>query len=313
MLRRLPPLNALRAFEAAARHGSFVGAAQELNVTPTAVSHQVKALEDRLGKSLFHRLPRGLDLTEHGRAYADQLTEGFNLLSQAESALYEQSPRGTLLIKAQASFVNLWLVPRLASFKNQYPDIDLRIIGQAGRMTLTDDLFDLAVLYGSGDFPTFWSQQIFTESVFPVCSPRLMNADPPLRELDDLRHHTLLHQMDLYEYESSLGWRSWLRQAGLPLSLNDHGVFFNDAMALYRAATNDLGVAVGRSVLLSELLASGRLVRPFSEVRKAESAYYVVVPEQKVNDGRVRAFIDWITEQAIRGADAGADLEELLF
>lgn len=310
MLRRLPPLNALRAFEAAARHGSFVGAAQELNVTPTAISHQVKALEDWVQKPLFKRLPRGLELTEYGQSYAEQLTEGFNMLSQAEATLYEQSPKGTLIVKAAASFVNLWLVPRLASFKSQYPDIDLRIIGQAGRMALSKDDFHVAVQYGTGEYPAFWTQQIFTEEVFPVCSPRLMNDDPPLRDLDDLKDHTLLHQMDLYDYESSLGWRSWLRQAGLPLTLNDHGVFFNDAMALYRAATNHLGVAVGRSVLVSELLASGRLVRPFHDSKRAESAYYAVVPEQHVKDGRVRVFIDWLADLALRGGRSGMDADD---
>jgi LysR family transcriptional regulator, glycine cleavage system transcriptional activator len=300
---RLPPLNSLRAFEAAARHASFVKAAAELHVTPAAVSHQVKALEDHLGATLFKRLPRGLVLTEQGRACLPDLSKGFAHLVRAVQEAGAPGLRGPLPVSVMPSFAALWLVPRLQSFFDAYPDIELRVHADTRVVDFAREDVDLAVRHGRGDYPGLSCRFLLREEVFPVCAPSLLNRPHPLRRLDDLRHHTLLHDINVGT-ERSLSWRHWLGDAGVSGVDSERGPKFSDSIMLTEAAVRGQGVALGRTALVADHLASGRLVRPLPLSRVADYAYYVVMPDANTGLPRVRAFVQWLEEQVAAGKAA---------
>ena len=303
----LPPLNSLRAFEAAARHASFVKAAAELHVTPAAVSHQVKALEDHLGATLFKRLPRGLVLTEQGRACLPDLTRGFAHLIRAVQEVGAKGLGGPLTVSVLPSFATLWLVPRLQGFFDAYPDVELRVRADFRRTDFAREDVDLVIRYGLGTYPGLWSRLLLREDVFPVCAPALLNRPHPLRRLDDLRHHTLLHDIEVSTAEPSLTWRHWLRDAGVTGVEPDRGPKFSDSVMLTEAAVRGQGIALGRTALVADHLASGRLIRPFPISRPADYAYYVVMPEANAVLARVRAFVQWLEEQVRMGKAALGD------
>ena len=300
MARRLPPLNGLRAFEAAARHLSFVKAAGELNVTPAAVSHQVKALEEQLGISLFRRFPRGLGLTDEGRAYLPGLTQGLDSLAQATERLHTRGLAGTVRVSVIPSFSLRWLVPRLADFRSRYPDIDVIVLSEPQTVDFAVKDVDMGIRYGRGHYPGLRTDLLMREDLFPVCSPILINGPRPLRALPDLRHHVLLHDWEHGHGDDWLGWAPWLAQAGLGGVDPDRGLFFTDAAQITAAAVDGHGVAIGRSALLGDDLRSGRLVRPFSVGRKGNFAYFAVSPEAFADRPRVAAFRDWLLEAAGR-------------
>ena len=212
MTRSLPPLNALRAFEAAGRHLSFTKAAVELNVTPAAIGHQVKALEELLDIRLFRRLTRALRLTDAGQAALPTLTEGFDTLARGVAQMGAHSERGLLSVSVSPSFGALWLVPRLERFCRRHPDIEIRIDGTDRRVDVARGDADVALRYGPGGYRGVRVDWLFGQVNTPVCSPALLSAAQPLRRPDDLRHHTLLH-IDWKDAEAS--WRMWLRAAGL--------------------------------------------------------------------------------------------------
>ena len=212
MARPLPPLNALRAFEAAARHLSFTRAAAELNVTPAAVGHQVKALEDLLGVRLFRRLTRALRLTEAGQAALPALVDGFDRLAEAADAMRAHGDSGVLTISVCPSFGAMWLVPRLERFRILHPEIEIRIDGTDRLVDLTRDEADVALRYGPGGYEGVRVDWLFDRVNTPVCNPALLQGAHPLRAPQDLRHHTLLH-IEWKEAEAS--WRMWLLAAGL--------------------------------------------------------------------------------------------------
>jgi LysR family glycine cleavage system transcriptional activator len=298
MTARLPPLNSLRAFESAARHQSFVKAADELAVTPAAVSQQVRSLEQVLGCELFRRLPRGLILTQTGRAALPELQKGFAHLAQAVEDAKGGSVAGPLRVSAMPSFATRWLVPRLASFIESYGDIDIEIRGETRTVDFARDDADLAIRYGQGRYPGLETRLLLEEEVFPVCAPSLLNGPKPLRRLEDLRHHTLLHHGQITREEATLTWRQWLGEAGRSKVDAERGPRFNDSVMLAEAAVRGIGIALGRSALVAEDLAAGRLVRPFSVSRPADFAFWIVMPEGRSRNPRIRAFIGWLEEQA---------------
>jgi LysR family glycine cleavage system transcriptional activator len=206
----LPPLNALRAFEAAARQESFVGAAAELHVTAAAVSHQVKLLERILGVALFHRLPRGLVLTEAGRAMLPELGRGFAHVARAVQAAREGGLAGQLKVTVLPSFAQLWLLPRLGRFLSARPEIEIVVLGSSRLSDLVREGVDLGIRYGPGRWPGVEALFLFSEETFPVCAPALLDGPPPLRRPADLRQHRLLHDWDLTAGETWLGWPAWL-------------------------------------------------------------------------------------------------------
>lgn len=300
MIRRLPPLNALRAFEAAARHGSFARAADELAVTPAAVSQQIRLLEGDLGLDLFLRLPRGLVVTEAAKRALPELGKGFAHLARAVEDVRGGSLKGPLVISVIPSFATLWLVPRLGPFVTAYPDIEVTVRAEMRNVDFTREDVDLGIRYGKGVYPGLDTRLLLTEEVFPVCAPSLLSGPKPLRRIDDLRHHVLLHDRQLSGEEPSLYWRHWLRDAGVSGFDGDRGPGFTDSTMLMEATRNGMGIALGRSALAADDLATGHLVRPFTLSRPADYAYYVVVPEGHAANPRVRVFLEWLQEEATR-------------
>jgi LysR family transcriptional regulator, glycine cleavage system transcriptional activator len=295
--RKLPPLNALRAFEAAARQLSFTRAGQELHVTQAAISHQVKALEEWLGMALFRRRGRAIVLTENGQNYSAAVREGLDLLATATDRLTQRQDSGVLTVGTLASFAAAWLVPRLGRFRALHPDIDVRVAASDEIVDFARDDVDLAIRYGSGHWPGLEVVPLLTEEVFPVCSPALLQGPYPLRRPEDLRHHTLLHD-DMRET-----WRRWLLAAGVEGVDPDRGPGYNLSALVINAAVDGQGVALARSALLGDHLDTGRLVRPFDVELPAEFAYYLVHPARALEHPKVRVFREWVL------AEVAADRE----
>lgn len=303
---RIPSLNALRVFEAAARHGGFASAAEELNVTPAAVSHQVKTLEAQLNTALFVRQPRGLELTGAGRQLLPQLTRGLNHLARAVGSLDTGEIAGRLTVNAAPSFAVLWLVPRLHGFIRSYPEVEVRILNSGTPPDLFKGEVDVRLTYGAGNYPGLLTRLLMREEVFPVCSPTLLNQSP-LRRFADLRNHALLHDINTGPDEPTMTWRRWLRDAGEARVDPDRGIEFGDTVLMTEAAVRGLGVALGRTSLVGDYLASGRLVRPLKAARPADYAYYTVTTHAGAEQPRIRAFLDWLEAQVERDATARRD------
>ena len=293
---RLPPLNSLRAFEVAARRGGFIGAAEELHVTPAAVSHQVKALESYLDIPLFRRLARGLELTEAGRELLPQLSRGFDHFARAIGGLSGGELTGKLKVSAAPSFATLWLVPRLGSFLRAFPEIQVRVLAASTPPDLNRGEVDIRIPYGTGDYPGFKAELLLRETIFPVCAPSLLNQTP-LRRFSDLRHHTLLHDIDTGVGEPTMTWKRWLRDAGVSSAMSAGGVEFGDSILLTEAAVQGQGVALGRISLVRGHLATGRLLRPLKVSRPGDYAYYTVTTQAGAERPRVQAFLRWLEDQ----------------
>ena len=297
MSRRLPPLNAIRAFEAAARHLSFTRAADELAVTQAAISHQVKALEEWLGVKLFRRLNRALLLTDAGQAYLPPPREAFDQLAGATGRLRADDSRGVLTITTLPSIAARWLVPRLGRFREAHPDIDLRIDASQHLTDFAREDVDVALRYGGGAWDGMRAERLMTEDFVPVCSPRLLEGAHPLRSPEDLRHHTLLHD------DNRNDWTMWFLAAGIEDGDSTRGPAFSDSSLVLQAAAEGQGVALGRSALAATDLAAGRLVKPFDISLPASWAYYVVYPEATAERPKIMAFRDWLMAEA--GRDEG--------
>lgn len=298
MPRRLPPLNTLRAFEAAARHGSFAKAADELAVTPAAISQQVRLLEDDLGVTLFRRLPRGLVVTEAAKRAMPELGKGFAHLARAVEDIRGGALAGPLVISIIPSFAMGWLVPRLGTFVAAYPDIKITVRAELRSVDFAREDVDVGMRYGKGVYPGLDTRLLMAEEVFPVCAPSLLADARPLRRIEDLRHHLLLHDRAVTGEEPSLDWQNWLRDVGVGDIDAERGPGFTDATLLLEAARRGMGVALGRSGLCAEDLATGRLVRLFTLSRPADYSYYVVTPQGHAANPKVRVLLEWLEEQA---------------
>jgi LysR family glycine cleavage system transcriptional activator len=301
MTRPLPSLNALRAFEAAARHLSFTRAAAELNVTQTAISHQIKGLEEHLGVQLFRRLPRGLVLTEEAQRYAPALRTAFEQIAAATEQLCASGAGGALMLSTVPSFAAKWLVPRLGRFRAAHPEIDLRISASLRLVDFAREDFDVAVRMGRGNYPGLRVDPLFGEVMFPVCSPRLLAGPKPLSTPADLRHHVLLHDVDVFASAFSSvpqAWRLWLERAGVHDIDVERGPVFEDSAMLLDAAIEGQGVALGRSALVAADLAAGRLVKPFDISLPFELTHYLVCPEATADRPRIAAFRAWLLAEA---------------
>jgi LysR family glycine cleavage system transcriptional activator len=317
MARRLPPLNALRAFESAARHLSFAKAAEELNVTPAAISHQIKGLEAQLGVKLFRRANRAIWLTEAGQACLPDLRDGFDRLAQGIERLRSQQSRGVLTVSAAPGFAGKWLVSRLDRFRSANPEIDVRLDASTQMSDFDRDGVDIAIRYGLGKYEGVDSKLLLCEEVSPVCSPRLVDGDPPLREPGDLRHHTLLHDAIFFHDEPFPDWRMWLAAAGVRDMDTERGPRFSSSEHALQAAIDGHGVALGRSVMAESDIEAGRLVRPFALSYPVSFAYYVVAPYGWRERPKVAAFARWLLAEAgvawdeddenDPGAEAGAE------
>jgi LysR family glycine cleavage system transcriptional activator len=300
MSRRLPPLNALRAFEAAARHLSFTRAADELHVTQTAISHQIKALEERLAVRLFRRLPRGLLLTEEAQRYLPPVRDAFDQIAAATEQLGAGGSSGRLTVSVLPSFAAKWLVPRLGRFRATHPDLDLRISASSQLVDFARDDVDIAIRMGRGRYPGLRVDRLFGESMLPVCAPKLLSGAHPLRRPEDLREHVLLHDDD------HTGWQLWLELAGVEGVDPTRGPIFTDSAMVVQAAAEGQGVALARRVLAAGDLAAGRLVQPFEVSLTHDLAYYLVSPEATAEQPRIKAFRAWLLAEAEADPASGA-------
>ena len=314
MSSRLPPLNALRAFEAAARHLSVKKAAIELNVTPAAVSHQIRMLEDYLGVQLFHRYNRALELTDAARASLPKLREGFDCLVQAVERLRSHVSGGVLTVSAAPSFAARWLMPRLHRFIAAHPEVDVRVSARMRRVSVDGkgdvaeratveawlDDSDIAILYGRGNYPSLWVKKLLDLTIAPICSPQLLQGAHALKTPSDLTHHMLLHDDTGDLYDNDPFWDVWLREAGVSGVDSRRGPHFSHAVLAFEAAIDAVGVVASMPVLAGEDLAGGRLVLPFDFHVPLTSAYYLVCHESASTRPAVALFREWLLEEAAR-------------
>lgn len=297
MVRQIYPLNALRAFEASARHLSFVKAAEELHVTPAAVSHQVKKLEDYLGVQLFRRLPRGLLLADAGQILLSELREVFLRLDKAMERVLESRSRGALTISVAPVFAVKWLLPRLQKFDNLHPDIDVRMSSSLELIDFQRDAFDAAIRLGRGQYPGLTAKILFDESITPMCSPRLLEGHHPLKGPDDLRRHVLLHDDSMAFDPEAPNWETWLEAAGTKRVDASRGPHFGQPDHALQAAMDGAGVVLGWRSLAANDIAAGRLAVPFDLALPLGSAFYLVYPEAYADRRKVTAFRNWLLEE----------------
>lgn len=304
---RLPPLSALRAFEATARHLSFTRAADELFVTPAAISHQIHALEQDLGVRLFRRLNRSIELTASGRVLLPGLSQAFAEIHASLRRLRAHNDTGTLTVTASPSFAAKWLVLRLNRFQQRCPEIDVRISATDEVVDLTQGDFDIAIRYGTGRYPGLAVELLFTNEVFPACSPHLLAAGPPLRTPEDLRHHPLIHDQAVERDPLVPTWAMWLKAAGVKDIPASGGLSFNNMHLALDAAIAGHGVVLAYSTIAAADIAAGRLVRLFSLALPDQFAYYIVTAPGALERPKVRAFRDWLRGEAGgRGATRAA-------
>ena len=295
MTARLPSLNGLRAFEAAAWHLSFTRAASELNVTQTAISHQIRRLEQELGVRLFVRQNRALELTAEARDYLPGIRAAFNDLRVATDRLLRRDDDHVLTISTLASLAAKWLLPRLATFQEAHPGIDVRITTSTALVDFRTGDVDAAIRYGRGHWPGLRADWLMADELFPVCSPALLTGDKPLRCPEDLAGQTLLHTSGGYDDD----WRLWLTAAGLPSSIPKlPGLTFDLILLTVQAAIDGAGVAMGRTSYVEADIAKGRLVVPFKIALPADAGFYLVSPEAKADPPKLRAFRQWLKPPA---------------
>lgn len=294
---RLPSLNGLRAFEAAARHLSFTKAAEELNVTQTAISHQIKRLEEELGLRLFVRQNRTLTLTAEARDYLPGIRAAFQDLRLATERLKRKDNANMLIVTTIASFAAKWLMPRLSKFQQQHPDIDVRVTSSTELADFSRDGVDVGIRYGHGRWPGLRSDWLMADELFPVCSPALLKGDHPIRRPEDLVHHTLLYT----SHDMEDDWRLWLTAAGVRTEiLKQPGLTFDMIFMTVQAAIDGLGVAIGRTAFVESDLAAGRLVAPFDIKLPVDAGFYLVCPEAAADAPKIVAFRDWLIATAKR-------------
>jgi LysR family glycine cleavage system transcriptional activator len=311
--RRLPPLNALRAFEAAARHLNFSRAADELSVTPGAVSQQIQNLEDYVGAALFKRTPKGLLLTDAAQTALPALREAFDRLAEAASLLTAAVDGRRLTITAPPSFAAKWLAPRLGAFERAHPQVDVWLNAGMELVDLTAGEVDIAIRYGAGRYAGLEVRRLIGEAVILVASPGLL-AEQPLDKTGDLANHILLHDGSPDLDDSCPDWPMWLTARGLRGIDGTRGPRFNQSSLVIEAAVNGRGVALAKHTLAQADLEAGRLVAPLQIATAVDFAYYLVHPKAKGRLPQVKAFMSWIEaeteahEQALAAIHHGAGI-----
>ena len=293
-----PPLSALRAFEAAARHMSFSQAADELHVTPAAISHQIHALEQDLGVKLFHRMNRSIELTVSARVLLPGLSEAFAGIQSSVRRLRAHNDTGTLTVTASPSFAAKWLVLRLHRFQEQCFEVDVRISATDNVVDLTKGDFDIAIRYGAGHYPGLEVELLLKNEVFPACSPQLLAKSPALSTPDDLPLHDLIHDQAIERDPLVPTWPMWLKAAGVKNIPAATGLSFNNMHLALDAAIAGHGVVLAQSTIAAADLAAGRLVRLFSLALPDQFAYYIVTASGALERPKVRAFRDWLRSEA---------------
>lgn len=299
-----PPvhLNALRAFEASARHQSFSAAAAELNVTPAAVGQLVRALEDWLGTPLFLRSSSGrarLVPTEMAERALPDIRAGFDRLALGLERLKEGATSGVLTVTVSPAFASKWLLPRIDRFQAACPDTDMRLDTSLKPVDFIAQRIDIGVRYGTGNWPGLTADKLMDEEIYPVCSPELLRQSRRLRKPEDLARETLIHDLSMDGHAGFLTWNAWLKKAGVTDVSATRGMKINNSAAVLQAAIEGQGIALARSVMARDDLTAGRLVRLFPEISFASAlAYYVVYRPECASLPRPMAFRDWLLREA---------------
>ncbi|MDY0882158.1 transcriptional regulator GcvA [Dongia soli] len=291
-----PPLKAVRYFEAAARHLSFSKAAEELSVTHSAISHQIKALESWLGVPLFERGTRQVALTDAGRRFLPPVRSGLLQIAEAARDVSIATRGGPIVVSVLPSVAARWLVPKLHDFRSRHPDIDVRISATGRVETIGDGDIDIAIRFGRGHWSGVTAELLLANDLFPVCSPKLPSEDKPLKEPRDLLQYPLLTDSDWaganYDF-----WRDWLTAAGVEDARYRPGLSFNVSNLLMQAAVDGLGIAIGNTMLAGEDLRQGRLIRPFDFTVWPDSGFYVCYAKSALQRPKIKAFRDWLFDQ----------------
>lgn len=293
MNERLPPLTALRAFEAAARHMSFAKAADELNVTPAALSYQIKALEADLGQPVFRRLNRAVELTEAGRALAPGTADAFASLSAAWRNAKRLNNTDVLTVTAGPSFTSKWLAPRLYKFAQEHPEIELRFNAGLRLADFDRDEVDVAIRFGIGVGDNLFVAGLNQEWMTPMMTPELAQT---IKTPEDFAHTTLIHDDSVAFLKMNWDWPSWCRAAEVDID-TDHGLRFSQADHALDAAMSGAGVVLGRITLATRALESGRLVAPFNIGIIADAKFRFVCPKGHENRPHIKAFHDWVVNE----------------
>lgn len=310
---RLPPLNALRAFEVAARHLSFKKAGDELAVTPTAISHQIRGLENYLGFSLFRRLTRALELTPEGRAMLPKVREGIECFANAVESARLYQPVAKLQVISPPAFASRWLIPRLPRFNVAHPEISLHLNASVKVIDPKDSNGisgldgcdprgepEVFIRFGHGNYAGCRTDELFAPAYTAVCSPRLMAGEQPLRMPSDLKYQVLVHDDTVPELMGRPTWEEWMRIAGVSDVDPEAGMHFSDLALVLSAAVDGVGVALASKPLIEAEIEAGRLVVPFDIVIHRPQAYYLAIPEAIADRQVVRIFREWMLAEVAR-------------
>ncbi|WP_061011383.1 transcriptional regulator GcvA [Photobacterium leiognathi] len=297
-------LNALKAFEASARHQSFSAAAEELNVTPAAVGQLVRTLEEWLDTPLFHRSNSGkirLMPTETAERALPDIRAGFDKLSQGLELLQQSPTCGILTVTVSPAFAAKWLLPRLDRFQTLCPDTDVRLDTNLKPIDFAIQRVDIGVRYGTGNWQGLVAEKLMDEEVFPVCSPRLLEQPERLNLPEQLLQETLIHDLSMDEHTGFPTWSAWLEKAGVEKHQSVHNIQINNSAAVLQTAIDGAGIALARSVMVKDDLAAGRLVRLFPEFQfDSPLAYFVVYKPESTELAKTQMFRDWLFTEAIR-------------
>jgi LysR family glycine cleavage system transcriptional activator len=297
-MNRLPPLKSLQAFEVAGRHLSFTDAARELNVTPGAISQQIRLLEEHLELKLFKRMNRAIVLTDAGQLFLPMISAGFEQFSEAVSLVRQKRSDGPLTITSAPSFVSKWLIPRLSSFKAQHPQIDVRIDTSDRLVDFRHEDIDVGIRFGDGEYPELETLFLFSFDLIPVCSPELLQQGDGLKQVSDLKNFTLLHSNYDALDPGWPDWAMWLKVVDAEDVDASHGIYFNQSDLIFQAAMAGQGVALLANVMADPEIAAGRLVQPFAARLPVKLNYHLVTSPQKARIAKVVAFREWVLAES---------------
>ncbi len=297
-MNRLPPLKSLQAFEVSGRHLSFTEAARHLNVTPGAISQQIRMLEEFLEIKLFKRMNRLIVLTDAGQLFLPMISAGFEQFNDAVNLVRQKRSDGPLTITSAPSFVSKWLIPRLARFKSLHPNIDVRIDTSDRLVDFKHEDIDVGIRFGDGVYPELDTVFLFSFDLIPVCSPELIHKGKGLKKVSDLKNYTLLHSSYDELDPGWPDWAMWLRVVGAEDVDSDHGIYFNQSDLLFQAAMEGQGVALVASVMADPEITAGKLVQPFTARLPVKLNYHLVTTPHKARIEKVAAFREWVLAES---------------
>ena len=306
MKRKLPPLNTLRAFEAAARHLSFTRAAEELHVTHGAVSQAIKSLESYYQQPLFIRSKGKVSLNSAGKQLLPVISDALDKIERVGSRLDTDVDAEVLTIQLTAAFAAQWLIPRLSDFQQRYPQLTIRLSPSHTFSGFQSREADVAIRYGASDFPQVITEKLFDVDTFAACAPSLLQGEHALRSTADLKNHSLIHD------DEGEAWQALFDEAGVEGPEQGRGLYYADASLALQAAVEGEGVIVAGSILAARDLAAGRLVIPFNTFVRRRNAYFLHFPERGGDEDKVQAFRTWIQKQAASYLHEKLDLEAYL-